>query len=318
MLSLGQNFLIMNRFPLILTLSLMLIFGCKEIKEDAQTEEPEIIEETEVEIDSTPVIVEDSEVIDNTEVEKKETVTKPKTTPKPKPVVPDNAYAIDDIILHPINHASMVLETTTDVIYVDPVGGASTYAGMRPPNFIIITDIHGDHYNLETIKGIMTKTTKIIGPRAIRDQIPAELKNNFELLFNGLSKSFSTSKLSLDIEGIPMYNLREEALQYHPKGRGNGYVLTINGKRIYISGDTEDIREMRTLKNIDVAFICMNLPYTMTEEQAADAVLAFKPEMAIPYHYRGSDPKKFKSIVNNGDGNIKVVLLDWYGEKPDA
>lgn len=310
----------MNKLPALLILIIVLTFGCKEVKEEPQIEETEVIEETEIEIDSAAVVAKDSVVVDNTEVEKKEVITKPKPTPKPKPkpVVPDNAYAIGEIILHPINHASMVLETTSDVIYVDPVGGANAYAGLRPPNFIIITDIHGDHYNLETVKGIMTKSTKIIGPRAIRDQIPAELKSNFELIFNGLSKSFSTSKMSLDIEGIPMYNLREEALQFHPKGRGNGYVLTINGKRIYISGDTEDIKEMRALKNIDVAFICMNLPYTMTEEQAADAVLEFKPKMAIPYHYRGSDPKKFKNLVNNGNSNIKVVLLDWYGNTPDS
>lgn len=113
-----------------------------------------------------------------------------------------------------------------------------------------------------------------------------------------------------------MYNLREEALKFHSKGRGNGYVLTIDGQRLYFSGDTEDIPEMRALKNIDKAFICMNLPYTMTEESAASAVLEFKPKQVYPYHYRGnpnvSDVSKFKTLVNQGDANIEVVQLDWY------
>ena len=118
------------------------------------------------------------------------------------------------------------------------------------------------------------------------------------------------------VEAVPMYNLREEALKFHSKGRGNGYVLTIDGQRLYFSGDTEDIPEMRALKNIDKAFICMNLPYTMTEESAASAVLEFKPKQVYPYHYRGnpnvSDVSKFKTLVNQGDANIEVVQLDWY------
>jgi len=113
-----------------------------------------------------------------------------------------------------------------------------------------------------------------------------------------------------------MYNLREEALKFHEKGRGNGYILTLEDQRIYISGDTEDIPEMRTLKNIDKALVCMNLPYTMSVESAASAVLDFKPITVYPYHYRGtnglSDVAKFKTIVNKNDANIKVKLLEWY------
>ena len=113
-----------------------------------------------------------------------------------------------------------------------------------------------------------------------------------------------------------MYNLREEALKFHPKGRGNGYVLNMAGERVYISGDTEDIPEMRSLKDIDKAFVCMNLPYTMTVQSAADAVLEFKPETVYPYHYRGSDSisdvNLFKKIVNEGNDSIEVLLLEWY------
>ena len=127
------------------------------------------------------------------------------------------------------------------------------------------------------------------------------------------------SKVDYDVfsvEAIPMYNLRDEALKYHPKGRGNGYVLTFGKERVYISGDTEDISEMRELKNIDKAFICMNLPYTMTVENAAKAVLDFKPKQVYPYHYRGtegySDIEKFKSIINENSKAIEVTELNWY------
>jgi len=120
----------------------------------------------------------------------------------------------------------------------------------------------------------------------------------------------------MTIEAIPMYNLRDEALNFHPKGRGNGYVISLAGERIYISGDTEDIPEMRELTNIDKAFICMNLPYTMTVESAASAVLDFKPKIAIPYHYRGkdglSDIENFKQIIESKNSDIKVEFLKWY------
>jgi L-ascorbate metabolism protein UlaG (beta-lactamase superfamily) len=112
-----------------------------------------------------------------------------------------------------------------------------------------------------------------------------------------------------------MYNLTEDRLKYHEKGRGNGYVVTVGDVRIYISGDTEDIPEMRALENIDYAFVCMNLPYTMTVEQAASAVLEMKPRVVYPYHYRGkgmmSDTKKFAALVAE-DGDIEVRQLDWY------
>ena len=114
-----------------------------------------------------------------------------------------------------------------------------------------------------------------------------------------------------------MYNLPETEDSRHPKSRGNGYVLNLGGKRLYISGDTEDIPEMRTLQDIDIAFVCMNLPYTMTVEQAASAVLEFKPNIVYPFHYRGkgglADVEKFQQLVSE-DQEIEVRLRDWYSE----
>ena len=123
-------------------------------------------------------------------------------------------------------------------------------------------------------------------------------------------------KSGFQIEAIAAYNIPESDKAFHTKGRGNGYVLEKGGTRIYISGDSSGTPEMRNLKNIDIAFVCMNLPYTMGVEEAAGAVLAFKPKQVYPYHYRTpdgfSDVAKFKALVNASNPNIEVVQLDWY------
>jgi len=216
------------------------------------------------------------------------------------------------IKIHPISHATMVLEIDDQIIYVDPVGGKAAFEGQPEPDLILITDIHGDHYDMETLKEVNTVDTKIIVPEAVAEKMPEFMKAQIAIMSNGNDQDV----FNFNVAAIPMYNLREEALKFHEKGRGNGYVITKNKKRIYISGDTEDIPEMRALDSIDMAFVCMNLPYTMTVESAADAVLAFKPKEVYPYHYRGteglSDVAKFKSLVEAGSDSIKVVQLDWY------
>ena len=212
----------------------------------------------------------------------------------------------------PIEHATAVLDWDGTIIYVDPVGGKDAFASVEEPDLILITDIHGDHFSLETLQALNTGKAKIIVPQAVADKIPAEFTPQLDILNNGDSKE----RYGINIEAIPMYNLREEAKDFHTKGRGNGYVLSKNDQRIYFSGDTEDIPEMRALQNIDKAFVCMNLPYTMTVESAADAVAEFKPKQVYPYHYRGKpdvgDVVKFKKLVNEKDSNIEVVQLDWY------
>ncbi len=212
----------------------------------------------------------------------------------------------------PIEHATTVLEWNDITIYIDPVGGKSAFENQKLPDLILITDIHGDHFSLETLQELDTQKSKIMAPQAVADRIPKEFTPQIDVLNNGDSKE----RFGIKVEAVPMYNLREEALKFHTKGRGNGYVLNMNGQRLYFSGDTEDIPEMRSLKNIDKAFVCMNLPYTMTVESAADAVLEFKPKEIYPYHYRGrpniGDVHKFKTLINQGNPNIKVVQLDWY------
>jgi L-ascorbate metabolism protein UlaG (beta-lactamase superfamily) len=218
-------------------------------------------------------------------------------------------------IINPIEHASMVLNWDGTIIYVDPVGGKEAFSDYTEPDMVLVTDIHGDHMDIQTLEAIAVEKTILFAPKAVFDKMPESLQNKTSVINNGEI----TNDFEMTIEAIPMYNLRPEALKFHEKGRGNGYLLERNGKRIYISGDTEDIPEMRNLKNIDIAFVCMNLPYTMTVEKAAEAVLAFKPKTVYPYHYRGteglSDVAKFKSLVETGNQDIKVTQLDWYPKK---
>lgn len=220
-----------------------------------------------------------------------------------------------DIEITPISHATGVFHWGDTVFYTDPVGGGEAFNGQDAPDFILITDIHGDHMNAETLKDLNLGETKIIVPKAVKEKLPEELQPNLVVMNNGDTKDF----MGFKIKAIPMYNIPQSKDAFHTKGRGNGYVLEKDGERLYISGDTEDIPEMRNLKNIDVALVCMNLPYTMPVEKAAEGVLAFKPKKVIPYHYRGkngfSDIEKFKKLVNEGDKNIEVELMDWY---PDS
>jgi L-ascorbate metabolism protein UlaG (beta-lactamase superfamily) len=211
------------------------------------------------------------------------------------------------LVITPIYHASFLIQAGGKNIYVDPAKPAN-FSGLPPADLILITDIHPDHMDPASVAALSGSATQIIAPPAVTKTITSA-----SALSNGESRDWN----DWSIEAIPMYNIVRGPAPgqlYHPKGRGNGYVLTYGGKRIYISGDTEGIPEMRSLKNIDVAFVCMNLPYTMTPEEAAEAVRAFHPKVVIPYHYRNSDLSVFKQGLA-GTG-IEVRLLDWYPKAP--
>lgn len=216
------------------------------------------------------------------------------------------------VTIQPILHGAVAFTWNNKTIFVDPYGGADAYSKLASPDLILITDIHGDHMDLKTLEDLETSKAILVAPQAVADKLPETLKQKTAILANG-SK---TEQLGILITAIPMYNLPETEDSRHPKGRGNGYVVTIGGKNIYLSGDTEDIPEMRALKNIDVAFVCMNLPYTMDIDQAASAVIAFKPKIVYPYHYRGqeglSDVAAFKKKVNDKNKKIEVRLANWY------
>jgi L-ascorbate metabolism protein UlaG (beta-lactamase superfamily) len=163
--------------------------------------------------------------------------------------------------------------------------------------------------DLKTIEAINTANATMVVPQAVADKLSATTgKGKVVILNNG----DNTSQGDINIRAVPMYNLPEDTTSRHVKGRGNGYIVTMGGKNIYISGDTEDIPEMRALRNIDIAFVCMNMPYTMDVNQAAQAVLAFRPKIVYPYHYRGQDTNLFKTLVTTIDKNIDVRLRSWY------
>lgn len=223
-----------------------------------------------------------------------------------------DSYDTDNgkIVVHPVAHASMVLAVPGTVIYVDPVGGAAAYEGLPEPDLILITHEHGDHYDAETLAAIGGDDARLITNPAVFEMLPEELKARAGAIGNGES----TSAGDIKIDAIPAYNTTEERKQYHPQGRDNGYVLSIDGKTVYIAGDTEDIPEMRALTGIDIAFLPMNLPYTMDVAQAASAVGAFAPAIVYPYHYRGSDIDEFERLVEEEDAGSEVVRGDWYPE----
>ena len=217
-----------------------------------------------------------------------------------------------NVTIQPVYHASLVLEFNNVAIYVDPTHGADTYKDMKKPDLVLITHIHGDHFDMKTLSGLDLSHATLVVPQSVADKIPAEWKNKTVVLHNG----GSTELHGITITAVAMYNMPGDSSVHHPKGKGNGYVLNLGGKRFYISGDTEATPEMRSLKDIDVAFVCMNLPYTMDVSEAASGVLAFKPKIVYPYHYRTpngfSDVAKFKSLVDAGDPSIDVRLRNWY------
>jgi L-ascorbate metabolism protein UlaG (beta-lactamase superfamily) len=208
-----------------------------------------------------------------------------------------------EVKITPLNHASTLIEAGGKTIYLDPAKPAK-FAGSPKADLILITDIHPDHMDPASIAELTKAGTDILAAPAVVSTVKAA-----KPIANGETKTWQ----GWTIEATPAYNLTRGPAPgkfFHDKGRGNGYVLTYGGVRFYFSGDTEGIPEMRALKNIDVAFVCMNLPYTMPPDEAADAVKAFHPKVVIPYHYRGSDLTVFKKRLE-GTG-IEVRLLDWY------
>ncbi|MDN5567493.1 MAG: MBL fold metallo-hydrolase [Paracoccus sp. (in: a-proteobacteria)] len=217
-----------------------------------------------------------------------------------------------DIVIHPVSHASMVWQTPAGVIYVDPVGGAEAYADLPAPDLILITHEHGDHYDQPTLDALAQ--VPLITNKAVFDMLPDAMQGRATAMANG-----DTGKiLEFDIEAIPAYNITEDRLQYHPKGRDNGYVLTIGDMRFLIAGDTEDTPELRALTDIAVAFLPMNLPYTMTVQQAADAVTEFAPKVVYPYHFRDSDVQEFATLVKDSGTATEVVIANWYPDGMDG
>lgn len=209
------------------------------------------------------------------------------------------------ITIQPIYHAALQIAHAGHVIDVDPVA-QGTYTGLAAPDIILITDIHSDHCDPATVAKLRKATTKVVVPKVADFKFDAPI-----VMANGETKVVD----GVTIKAVPMYNLTRgpgAGQKYHEKGEGNGYLLTLGGKRIYIGGDTEGTPEMRALRDIDVAFISLNMPYAMPSFEAAIAVKAFAPKIVYPYAYRGSDPTEFSKLM--AGQAIDVRLREWYGK----
>jgi L-ascorbate metabolism protein UlaG (beta-lactamase superfamily) len=197
----------------------------------------------------------------------------------------------------PIFHASTLIQANGKAILLDPYS-MGNFSGIPLADLILISHTHADHMDPGEITAMSKPSTEIWAPAVV-----AKTVTSARIIANGEVKKWDR----WSIEAVPAYNIRNG--DRHKKGEDNGYILTYGGKRFYFSADTEGTPEMRALKNIDVAFICMNGP-TMTAEEAADAVRAFHPKIAIPYHFRGTDLSVFQKGLQ-GSG-VEVRILDWY------
>src|SRR5690606_18728617 len=178
-------------------------------------------------------------------------------------------------------------------------------------DLILITDLHGDHYDPKAIDLVKQDSSMFVAPKVVAEKLAeAGTKNDIKTLANGAE----LTALDIKIRAVAMYNLKrgpEEGKLFHDKGRGNGYLRTFGDKRVYVSGDTECTPEMKALKDIDLAFVCMNLPYTMPPEEAAECVAAFRPKVVYPYHFRGSNLGGFEAALTDVPG-VEVRIRDWY------
>ncbi|MCA9631551.1 MAG: MBL fold metallo-hydrolase [Myxococcales bacterium] len=204
----------------------------------------------------------------------------------------------------PIYHGTLAIGFQGKTIVVDPYSSAPK--GWLPKaDLVLITDIHPDHYDPKAIEEVKQDGTIFVAPKVVTDKLEGA-----KTLANGEE----TKALGIGIRAVPMYNLKRgpaEGKLYHDKGRGNGYILSFGDKRVYLSGDTACTDEMKALKDIDLAFVCMNLPYTMPPEEAAECIKVFKPKIIIPYHYRGSDLSKLETALKDTEG-VKLEKRDFY------
>jgi L-ascorbate metabolism protein UlaG (beta-lactamase superfamily) len=204
-----------------------------------------------------------------------------------------------------VAHGTLMFAWNGLVIHVDPVSrGGTDYAKMPKADLILVTHEHGDHLDPAAVELLKKEGTVILYAAKCAEKMPGGT-----VLANGQSQTVK----GIRIEAVPAYNIvhmRSAGLPYHPQGEGNGYVLTFGDKRIYVAGDTENIPEMKALKKIDVAFLPMNLPYTMTPEMVAEAARSFKPKILYPYHYGDTDVNRLKTLMaGNKDTELKIREL---------
>jgi len=208
-----------------------------------------------------------------------------------------------DIEMYFIGHGSLMFRTGNMVIHIDPVKSSGKYDNLPKADLILVTHEHYDHLDADLIRTLRKPETVMLCNTASASQVswaqpvkPGDTRNIGDI----------------KIEVVPAYNIvheRSKGQPFHPKGVGNGYIITIGGKRFYVAGDTENIPEMKALKNIDVAFLPMNLPYTMTPSMVADAAMSFKPSILYPYHYGDTNTDELVRILKNTNIDVRIRNL---------
>ncbi len=202
-----------------------------------------------------------------------------------------------------LGHGSLMMVFGGKIVHIDPYSEVADYGTLPKADLAVITHDHYDHLDREACRAVITPGTTVVAAKVCASQLPGAI-----LLANGESKDV----LGLPIEAVPAYNIlhkRPDGNPFHPKGVGNGYIITFGDKRVYIAGDTENIPEMKALEAVDVAFLPMNLPYTMTPEQVADAARAFRPKVLYPYHYGDTDASRLAELLKEDTG-IEVRIRD--------
>jgi len=208
-----------------------------------------------------------------------------------------------DLEIRFLGHGSLMMTYGGKTIHVDPYGEVADYASLPPADLALITHDHYDHLDPEACRAVITAGTTVVAAKVCKSQLPGAI-----VLANGEARTV----LGLPIEAVPAYNIahkKSDGSHFHPKGVGNGYVIAFGDKRIYIAGDTENTPEMKALKAIDVAFLPMNLPYTMSPEQVADAAMAFRPKVLYPYHYGDTPTARIVELLKS-EKDIDVRIRD--------
>lgn len=225
------------------------------------------------------------------------------------------------IVITALGHASVQIEQGGKVVIVDPVSGQADLSKAKQADLILVTDIHPDHFDPAAVAKLRKPGAPVVVPPAVADtkKIP-----NTTVMLNATMKTNEEALAGITVISVPAYNIQRGPAPgqlYHPRGRGQGYILTFSDKlaaarlkqagSVYVAGDTECVPAMATwVKDVDVALLPMNLPYTMTPAEAAKCVQEFKPKVAIPYHYMGQKPEEFVEALKGQP--IEVRLLNWY------
>jgi L-ascorbate metabolism protein UlaG (beta-lactamase superfamily) len=215
-----------------------------------------------------------------------------------KDVIPT---AKGDLEITFLGHGSLMMGFGGETIHVDPYGEVADYGSLPKADIVLVTHDHFDHLDPNALKAILKPDTAIVASKSCAAKLPGAI-----IMANGEKRLV----LGLEVESVPAYNIahkRPDGNPFHPKGEGNGYVLTFGDKRVYIAGDTENTSEMKALKAIDIAFLPMNLPYTMTPEQVADAARAFRPKILYPYHTGDTDTATLVKLLA-GEKGIEVRI----------